>query len=92
MVTPPSGEQGDVNSTDERRRYIEGLDAETRHRLEEDANCFLHQALSTFVMNVLSKTEGPALCTPLGEYLMRGERPYDASGALYHQRRLRLGA
>ncbi|KYP15340.1 aspartate aminotransferase family protein [Flavihumibacter sp. CACIAM 22H1] len=51
-------EQGDVNNTPLRAQWISELSEETRHWLEEDARYFLHQALSTPVMNVLQKTEG----------------------------------
>lgn len=53
-----SREQGDNNSTDKRKSFHQKLDRETQHWIEEDSKCFLHQALSTPVMNVLSKTEG----------------------------------
>ncbi|HRP58203.1 aminotransferase class III-fold pyridoxal phosphate-dependent enzyme, partial [Agriterribacter sp.] len=53
-----SKEQGDINTGSLRAQYVERLDDETRHWLEEDAKYFLHQALSTPVMNVLAKTEG----------------------------------
>ncbi|HVU98731.1 MAG TPA: aspartate aminotransferase family protein [Puia sp.] len=78
MRTPPSKEQGDINSTDERRKYIESLDAETRHWLEEDAKYFLHQALSTPVMNVLSRTEGPYI------YDLAGKKYLDLHGNGVH--------
>src|SRR5690606_18016497 len=53
-----SKEQGDTNTGSLRAQYVERLDDETRHWLKEDAKYFLHQALSTPVMNVLAKTEG----------------------------------
>jgi 4-aminobutyrate aminotransferase len=53
-----SKEQGDVNSGSAREQYLGGLDEETLFWIQEDARYFLHQALSTPVMNVLSKTEG----------------------------------
>ena len=53
-----SKEQGDTNTGSLRAQYVDGLNEETRHWLEEDAKYFLHQALSTPVMNVLAKTEG----------------------------------
>ena len=53
-----SKEQGDINTGSLRAQYVERLDDATQHWLEEDAKYFLHQALSTPVMNVLSKTEG----------------------------------
>ena len=53
-----SKEQGDTNTGSLRAQYVDGLNEETRHWLAEDAKYFLHQALSTPVMNVLAKTEG----------------------------------
>lgn len=53
-----SREQGDVNTGEERERYLLDLDETTRFWIEEDSRYFLHQALSTPVMNVLQKTEG----------------------------------
>ena len=59
MEKPASREQGDINLTENRKTYNQYLDQETRFWIEEDSKYFLHQALSTPVMNVLSKTEGP---------------------------------
>jgi len=56
MKTKVSQEQGDNNATANRKNYHANLDQETKHWIEEDAKYFLHQALSTPVMNVLSKT------------------------------------
>lgn len=53
-----SNEQGDINTGSLRAQYVERLGEETRRWLQEDAKYFLHQALSTPVMNVLVKTEG----------------------------------
>ncbi|HRN57382.1 MAG TPA: aspartate aminotransferase family protein [Agriterribacter sp.] len=53
-----SKEQGDTNTGSLRSQYVEKLDETTREWLEEDARYFLHQALSTPVMNVLVKTKG----------------------------------
>ncbi len=53
-----SREQGDNNSTENRKSFHQKLDKETKYWIEEDSKYFLHQALSTPVMNVLSKTEG----------------------------------
>jgi 4-aminobutyrate aminotransferase len=53
-----STEQGDINKSELRDQYFQSLDAETRSLIEEDAKYFLHQALSTPVMNVLSRTSG----------------------------------
>lgn len=56
--TEISREQGDINNTSLRHAYIEGLSNRTKQVLADDADLFLHQALSTPVMNVLAKTEG----------------------------------
>ena len=53
-----STEQGDNNASAYRQAYTDSLDDNTRYWINEDAHYFLHQALSTPVMNVLSKTEG----------------------------------
>lgn len=54
-----SKEQGDINTSEFRKAYHAELDEQTRIWIEKDSQYFLHQALSTPVMNVLSKTEGP---------------------------------
>jgi 4-aminobutyrate aminotransferase len=52
-------EQGDVNTTASRRKYWErNLSPEARKWFEEDSRYFLHQSLSTPVLNVLSAAEG----------------------------------
>ncbi|SDW44001.1 aspartate aminotransferase family protein [Paenibacillus sp. CF384] len=54
-----SREQGDINQTDARSRYwSRNLSAAAQTVFEDDNRYFLHQSLSTPVMNVLSKTEG----------------------------------
>ena len=53
-----SKEQGDNNATENRKKYNQKLDSVTKHWIDEDSKYFLHQALSTPVMNVLTKTEG----------------------------------
>ncbi len=58
MGKPVSREQGDNNSTENRKTYYQNLDQKTRLLIDEDSKYFLHQALSTPVMNVLSKTKG----------------------------------
>jgi len=61
-----SREQGDVNQSELRDEYYKDLDDQTRQLIAEDAKYFLHQALSTPVMNVLSKTEGPFIVDARG--------------------------
>jgi len=52
-------EQGDVNTTPNRRKYWErNLSHEARKWFDEDCRYFLHQSLSTPVINVLSAAEG----------------------------------
>jgi 4-aminobutyrate aminotransferase len=54
-----SREQGDINTSDERQKYWDrNLSEEAKAIFEEDKKYFLHQALSTPVLNVLKKTEG----------------------------------
>lgn len=45
--------EGDVNLSPNRRRWREELGPETRDLLERDADCFLHQSLSTPCLDVL---------------------------------------
>ena len=52
-------EQGDVNTTANRRKYWErNLSGEARKWFDEDRQYFLHQSLSTPVLNVLSRADG----------------------------------
>ena len=70
MNDQTSREQGDINASEQRDRYLLGLDVQTRDWIAADAAIFLHQALSTPVMNVLSKTEGASIYDLQGnEYL-----------------------
>jgi 4-aminobutyrate aminotransferase len=50
--------QGDANSLSTHRQVREQQSPETQQLLAEDARYFLHQALSTPVLNALSRTEG----------------------------------
>jgi len=55
----PEAEQGDINTTPARQRYWErNLSDEARRWFEEDARHFLHQSLSTPVLNVIVKADG----------------------------------
>lgn len=55
----PEAEQGDINTTEARRLYWErNLTREARRWFEEDAKYFLHQSLSTPVINVIARAEG----------------------------------
>ena len=52
-------EQGDVNTTSNRRKYWKrNLKGESKHWFDEDLKYFLHQSLSTPVLNVLARAEG----------------------------------
>ena len=53
MEKPVSREQGDNNSTENRKAFNQNLDQETRFWIEEDSKYFLHQALSTPVLNLI---------------------------------------
>lgn len=82
MHNPPgkkvSTEQGDNNSSELRKQYSQSLDENTRYWINEDARYFLHQALSTPVMNVLSKTEGAYI------YDLNGKKYLDLHGNGVH--------
>ncbi len=55
----PEAEQGDINTTTARQGYWErNLAGAARRWFEEDKRYFLHQSLSTPVMNVIAKAEG----------------------------------
>ena len=73
-----SKEQGDNNTGKQRAEYYNNLDSDTKHWIEEDAKYFLHQALSTPVMNVLSRTEGPYI------YDLQGNKYLDLHGNGVH--------
>ncbi|UCF94457.1 MAG: aspartate aminotransferase family protein [Desulfobacterales bacterium] len=52
-------QQGDVNTTPNRQKYWErNLAGQARHWFEKDNQYFLHQSLSTPVINVLAKAHG----------------------------------
>ncbi|MGD2186599.1 MAG: aspartate aminotransferase family protein [Desulfobacterales bacterium] len=52
-------EQGDINLTPNRRKFWKrNLSGQAQRWFEEDSKYFLHQSLSTPVLNVLSKTQG----------------------------------
>jgi len=59
-VLRPEAEQGDVNTTPARQVYWDRqLSGESRRWFEEDRRYFLHQSLSTPVLNVIARAEGP---------------------------------
>jgi 4-aminobutyrate aminotransferase len=52
-------EQGDINTTAQRKAYWQrALTGEARRWFDEDSRYFLHQSLSTPVLNVLRRAEG----------------------------------
>ncbi len=52
-------EQGDVNTTADRQKYwTRNLKGESKRWFDEDQKYFLHQSLSTPVLNVLSRAQG----------------------------------
>ncbi len=52
-------EQGDINTTPNRKKYWnQNLSTQAREVFEEDSRYFLHQSLSTPVLNVLSSAHG----------------------------------
>src|SRR4051794_40725341 len=67
-------EQGDINQSQLRKSHISQLTEESKAWVEKDAQVFLHQALSTPVMNVLSKTEGAFI------YDLQGNFYFDLHG------------
>ncbi len=52
-------QQGDDNLDPGREKYLGQLNEYTRKLVSEDATVFLHQSLSSPVMNMVSKLEGP---------------------------------
>ena len=61
-ATPREAEQGDVNTTPARQRYWKrNLSGETKEWFEEDGACFLHQSLSTPVLNVIARAKGACI-------------------------------
>lgn len=73
-----SREQGDINVSVYRENYQQGLAEESLYWIDEDADVFLHQALSTPVMNVLSRTEGAYI------YDLQGKSYLDLHGNGVH--------
>jgi 4-aminobutyrate aminotransferase len=73
-------QEGDVNTTSERERWErEQLSAATRELLAADAQCFLHQSLSTPCLNALAGAEGSWLID------VEGRRYLDFHGNNVHQ-------
>ena len=63
--------EGDVNLSHERQAFVaEHLDDATRELLNEDAQYFLHQSLSTPCLTALDQCEGSTLVDPGGKRLL----------------------
>ena len=63
--------EGDVNFSDERRRWDQGItDPLTRKILDDDARYFLHQSMSTPCLDVLEHCKGSGMTTLSGRYLL----------------------
>ena len=72
--------EGDINQSAARQNWMnEAVDAETKKLLEKDAQYFLHQALSTPCLDVLSHAQGPFLINK------NGKKYYDFHGNNVHQ-------
>ena len=76
---PPQGE-GDLNLSSERERWdADSIDEATRALLEQDAQYFLHQSLSTPCLNVLTRAQDSWIED------QQGRRYYDFHGNNVHQ-------
>ncbi|MBK7870339.1 MAG: aspartate aminotransferase family protein [Saprospiraceae bacterium] len=71
-------QQGDSNATANHQNFRQELSDETKFWLAEDAKYFFHQALSTPVMNALSRTEGAYI------YDLEGNKYLDLHGNSVH--------
>lgn len=59
MTVKPTPGEGDVNSTSRRQAWADrNHDAGTRQALQEDADCFLHQSVSTPCLSTIARAEG----------------------------------
>lgn len=72
-------QEGDVNFSPERKAWYDTLDAGTLHWLERDADCFLHQSLSTPCLNIIESCEGIYITD------ISGHRYMDFHGNSVHQ-------
>lgn len=62
--------EGDINLTPERQEWLNHLPSETGELLREDAGLFLHQALSTPCMDVITGCRGPYLINREGKMIL----------------------
>jgi len=75
----PPVTEGDTNLTPGRRAWTDALDPETRELLEDDAEFFLHQSLSTPCLDAIERAEGAELID------VSGRRILDFHGNSVHQ-------
>lgn len=78
MIPNTYVQQGDANQSEKRNSYLKEQGPETQYWIEEDARYFLHQALSSPVMNVLRKTVGAYI------YDLQGNKFLDLHGNGVH--------
>jgi 4-aminobutyrate aminotransferase len=63
--------EGDLNLSPHRRQWAkESIDVPTRRLLEEDAQCFLHQSLSTPCLNVIKSASGSGFEDSAGRHYL----------------------
>jgi 4-aminobutyrate aminotransferase len=63
--------EGDLNLSQHRREWAEeNIDARTRRLLDEDAQCFLHQSLSTPCLNVIKSASGSGFEDTAGRHYL----------------------
>jgi 4-aminobutyrate aminotransferase len=63
--------EGDINLSDERRRWNSQVtDSYTRELLSEDARYFLHQSMSTPCIDILKSNSGTGITTLSGRHLL----------------------
>ena len=67
-------QQGDTHDSELQKSKVNSLGSESQEWLSRDANAFLHQALSTPVMNVMKSAEGPYI------YDLEGNQYLDLHG------------
>ena len=70
---------GDVNFTSARKDWYQFLDATTMNLLDEDANVFLHQSLSTPCLDIIESCEGSYITD------IKGKKYLDFHGNSVHQ-------
>ncbi len=78
-INSHSSAEGDLNSSEYRRYWVEALDAQTNSLLSRDAAVFLHQSLSTPCLDVLTSTDGVFLTN------LHGKTYFDFHGNNVHQ-------